>query len=161
MHAMSHRAYFFVDCSSIVNIDEPAIFSTIPYLSTSFQFQLPSHPIPTTMSDSQSLNTLLLEVMISSKHERVFIRDLNHLTLRIIFNAWWASMNVGPTHSIACKNSRHAPSWRIYLHCRIEETGSPGIICIICHQVLHHPSEVVTGSIGTHSLAKARIAKLN
>jgi len=161
MHAMSHRAYFFVAHSSRVNIAEPAIFSTIPYLLTSFQFQLPSHPIPTTMWDSQSLNTLLREVMISSKNERVFIRDLNDLMLQIIFNAWWATMNVGSKRSIAWKNSSHAPSWRFYLYCRIEETGNPGIICIVCHQVLRHPSEHGTSSMSKHLLAKAHIAKLN
>jgi len=50
--------------------------------------------IPTAMSDSKSLNTALLEVMITSKHERVFMRDLSDLTLQIIFDAWWASMKV-------------------------------------------------------------------
>jgi len=39
------------------------------------------------MLDSQSLNTSVLEVMISSKNERVFIRDLSDLTLQIIFDA--------------------------------------------------------------------------
>jgi hypothetical protein len=70
-------------------------------------------------------------------------------------------MNVGHKRSIAWKNSRHAPSWRFYMHCGIEETGSPGIICIICHQVLRHPSEHGTSSIGKHLHAKAHIAKLN
>ena len=113
------------------------------------------------MSDTQSLNTSLLEVMISSKNERVFIRDLSDLTLQIIFDAWWASMNVGSKQPIAWKNSRHAPSWRFYLHCGIDETGSPGIICIVCHQVLRQPSEYGTSSMGKHLLAKAHIAKLN
>jgi hypothetical protein len=119
------------------------------------------HPTPTAMSDSQSLNTLLLEVTISSKNERVSIRDLNNLTLQILFDAWWASMNVGLKRSIAWKNSRHAPSRRLYLHCGIEETGSPGIICIVCHQVLRHQSEHGTSSMGKHLLAKAHITKLN
>jgi hypothetical protein len=44
--------------------------------------------------------------MISSKNERVFIRDLSDLTLQIIFDAWWASMNVGSRWPIAWKNSR-------------------------------------------------------
>jgi len=70
-------------------------------------------------------------------------------------------MNVGSKPSIAWKNSRHAPSWRFYLHCGIEETGSPGIICIVCHQVLRHPSEHGTSSMGKHLLAKAHFAKLN
>jgi len=113
------------------------------------------------MSDTQSLNTSLPEVMISSKNECVFIRDLSDLTLQIIFDTWWASMNVGSKRPVAWKNSRHAPSWRFYLHCGIEETGSPGIICIVCHQVLRHPSEHGTSSMGKHLLANAHIAKLN
>jgi len=113
------------------------------------------------MSDTQSLNTSLLEVMISSKNESVSIRDLSDLTLQIIFDAWRASMNVGSKRPIAWKNSRHAPLWRFYLHCGIEETGSPGIICIVCHQVPCHPSEHGTSSMGKHLLAKAHIAKLN
>jgi len=113
------------------------------------------------MSDTQSLNASLLEVMISSKNECVFIRDLSDLTLQIIFDAWWASMNVGSKRPIAWNNSRHAPSWRFYLHCGIEETGSPGIICILCHQVLRPPSEHRTSSMGKHLLAKAYIAKLS
>ena len=134
---------------------------TIPYLLTSFQLQLPSHLIPTVMSDSQSLNSSLLEVMISSTNECVFIRDLNNLTLQIILKVRWAYINVGSKLSIAWKNSRHAPSWQFYLHCGIEETGSHGIICIICHRGLRHPSEHGTSSMGEHLLAKAHIAKLN
>jgi hypothetical protein len=99
--------------------------------------------------------------MISSKNDCVFIHDLSDLTLQIIFNAWWASMNVGSKRPIAWNNSRHAPLWQFYLHCGIEETGSPGIICIVCHQVLRHPSEHGTSSMGKHLLAKAHIAKLN
>ena len=63
------------------------------------------------MSDTLSLNTSLLEVMISSKNERVFIRDLSDLTSQIIFDAWWASMDVGSKWPIAWKNYRHGPSW--------------------------------------------------
>ena len=70
-------------------------------------------------------------------------------------------MNVGSKRPIAWKNSRHAPLRRFYLHCRIEETGSHGIICILCHQVLRHPSEHGTSWMGKHSVAKAHIAKLN
>src|SRR5882757_4789689 len=113
------------------------------------------------MSDSKSLNTSLLEVMISFKNEHVFIHDLSDLTLQIIFDAWWASMNVGSKRPIAWNNSRHAPSWRFYLHCGMEENGSPGIICIVCHQVLRHPSEHGTSSMGKHLLANGHITKLN
>jgi len=99
--------------------------------------------------------------MICSKNERICIRDLSDLTLRIISDAWWASMNFGSKLPITWDNSRHAPSWRFYLHCGIDETGSPGIICIVCHHVLRHPSEHGTSSMGRHLLAKAHIAKLN
>ena len=113
------------------------------------------------MSDSKFLNTSLLEVMICSKKERVFIRDLRNLTLQIIFDALWMSINVGSKCHIAWNNSRHGSSWRFYLHCRFEETGSPGIIFIVCHDDLSHPSEHGTSSIGKHLLAKVHIAKFH
>jgi hypothetical protein len=59
------------------------------------------------MSDSKSFTTSLHEVMISSKNEFVFIRDLSDLTLQMIFNAWWGSMNDGSEWPIARNNSRH------------------------------------------------------
>jgi hypothetical protein len=46
------------------------------------------------MTDEKSWKTSSLEVMSSSKNERVFIRDLSDLTLQIIFDAGWASMDV-------------------------------------------------------------------
>jgi len=52
----------------------------------------------------------------------------------------------------------HGP---FYLHCGIEESCSPGIMTIVCHRVVHHPSEHGTSSMGKHVLAKAHIAKLN
>jgi len=113
------------------------------------------------MSDSQSSNTLLPEVMISSKNELVFIRDLSDLCFQIIFNTLWASVNVSTKHPIPCYHSCHAPSWQFYLHCGIVETCCPGMVCIICHQVLCHPSEHGTSSMQRHLLAKAHIAKLN
>jgi hypothetical protein len=70
-------------------------------------------------------------------------------------------MNIAAKWHIAWNYCRHASSWRFYLHCGIEATGSPGIICILCHQVLRHPSEHGTGLMGKHLLAKAHIAKLN
>jgi len=70
-------------------------------------------------------------------------------------------MDVGSKPPIPWNNSRLAPLWGCYLHCRIEETGSPGIIYINCHQVPHHPSEHGTSSMWKHLLAKAHIAKLN
>jgi len=49
---------------------------------------LPNLLIPTTMLDSKSLNTSLLEVIISSNTERVFICDLSDNTLQIISDVW-------------------------------------------------------------------------
>jgi len=70
-------------------------------------------------------------------------------------------MNEGSKRPIAWNNSRHAPSWRFNSHCGIEAAGSPGIICIICQQVLRHPSEHGTSSMGKHLIAKVHIVKLN
>jgi hypothetical protein len=160
MHAMSDRSDYF-PCSSTVNISEPAICFTVSLFSAVSRVVLPSFWISTAMSDTQYLDISLLEVIISSKNERVFIRDLSDLTVQITFDAWSASMNVGSKRHVAWKNSRHAPSWQFYLNCGIEETSSPGIISIVCQQVLRHPSEHGTSSIGKHLLAKAHIAKLN
>jgi len=113
------------------------------------------------MSDSQSINTSLSEGIIASKSEQVVIRDLSDLTLRIILDAWWASMNVSSKCLIGWSCSRHAPLWQFYFHCGIEETGNPGVICIVCHQVLRHPSEHGTSPIEKHLLAKVHIAKWN
>jgi len=113
------------------------------------------------MTDSKSIYTSLLQVMIPSKYALVFIRDLSDLTLQIIFEAWWASMNVGSKHPIAWNNSRYAPLWLFYLPCGVAETGCPGIICIICRQVLHCPSTHGTSSVGNHIFPKAHSAKLD
>jgi len=95
MHAMSHRSDFYLACSSKVNIEEPAFYVTITYVLTVTQIELPRVQFPTAMSDTKSLNTSLLEVVIYSKNERVFSRDLSDLTLHMIFHAWWAPMNEG------------------------------------------------------------------
>jgi len=160
MHAMSYRSDFFT-WSYRVNISEVAICFTVWSVMPVFCIGSTSVLIRSAMSDSKSLNTSSLEVMICSKNVRVIIRDLSDLTLQIIFDAWWDWMNEGSKWPIAWNNSRHAPSWWIYLHCGIEVTGSPGIICIICHPVLRHPSEHATRPMGKLLLAKALIAKLN
>jgi len=113
------------------------------------------------MSDSKSLNTSLQKVLISSKNECVFIRNLSDLTLQIMFDALCASMNVGSTQPVGWNDSQHASWWQFYSHCGITEIGSPVIIWIVCHQVLRHLSEHGTSSMGKHVLAKAHIAKLN
>jgi len=160
MHAMSHRSDCFA-CSCRVNSEELAVCFGVSLLSAVVRVGLPSIQIPTAMSRSISLNISLPEVMICSRNESLFIRDLSNLTKQIIFNSWWASMNVGSTQPIAWDNSRHESSWRFYLHCGNEETGNPGFICIICHELLRHQSEHGTSSMGKHLLAKAHITKLN
>jgi hypothetical protein len=50
------------------------------------QIELPRVQYPTVMSHTKSLNTLLLEVMISSKNVHVFMRDLSVPTLQIIID---------------------------------------------------------------------------
>jgi len=160
MHAMSYWSDYF-PCSCRVNIEEPAAGFTVSLFSAVSPVGIPSILISTALSDTKSLNTSLLKVMISSKNERVFIRDLSDLTLQIIFDAWRASMNEVSKWPIAWNDSRHVPLWRFNVHCRIAETSSPGIIRIVCHQVLRHPSEHGTSSMGNHLRAKAHIAKLN
>jgi len=112
------------------------------------------------VSDSKSLDTSSIDVEISFKNELVFVRDFSRRTLQIVVNAWLDPMNVCSKCPIAGYKSRLASSWRFYLHHGIEETGSPGMIYVICHHVRHHPSEHGTSSMGKHLLAKAHIAKL-
>jgi len=157
MHAMSHRSDFSAS-SSRVNIEESTVCITIMLLLAVSQVILPSVLFPTTMSDSKSSNTSLLEVIISSKNECVIIHDLSERIYRIMFDACWASMNADSQRPITWNDSRHVSSCRFHLHCGIVETGSAGIICIVCHQVLHHPSEHGTSSMGKHLLARATFA---
>jgi hypothetical protein len=107
------------------------------------------------------LNNSLLQVIISSKNDLVFIHELSDLKLQIVSETYLASINEGSKLCIAKSNSSHALLWRFCLHCRIDVTGSPGMICIVCHQDRRHPLEYGTSSMGNHLLAKANIAKLN
>jgi len=147
MHAMSYRSDFFT-CSSRVNNQAPAVCFAVLLLSAVFQVGLPSCLFPNMMLDSPCLNTSLLDVVMCSKDERVLIRDLGDLIIQILLDAWWASMNVDSNRPIAWNKSRHTSSWQFYLHCRVEDTRSPGIVCSVCHQVLRHPSEHETSSMG-------------
>jgi len=104
---------------------------------------------------------MLLDVMISSNNESVFICYLSDLAVQIRFDAWSAAMNVSSNRPIAWNDSRYVPSWRFNLHCSIEHTTSAGIVCNVCHQFLRHRSHHGTWWIGKHLLAKAHIAKLN
>jgi hypothetical protein len=160
MHTMSFRSDFLA-FSCGVQFSETAVWYTVMLLWAVFRGGLPSFLILTAMLDSQSLNTPLLKVMISSKNEDVFICNLSDSTLQSIFNAWWASMNGRLKRSIVWNNSSHAPFWRFFLYCGTDETGSSGIKCVICHQVLRHPLEFGTSSLWKHCLAETNIAKLN
>ena len=113
------------------------------------------------MSKLKYLNTLLLEVTVSFRHEHLFIGDLGDHTVQIIIETCWASMNVDSKRSITSKHSSNAAWLLVYLPCRLEETGMPRITCSICHQVLHHPSEHETSSMVQYLLEKAHIMKLN
>jgi len=158
---MSHRSSFCLACSSRVNIYVPAFYSTIIWHLTVSQLELHSVKIPTTILDSESINILLVEDMIYSQDEWVFIRDLSDLNVLTISDAWWALMNGRSKCPIVSSNSGHTPLWRFYLYCGAEESGCPGIIYIICHRVLRHPSQLGTSSMGIFLLAKVHIAKLN
>lgn len=113
------------------------------------------------MSVSVSLNNLLLEIIISFKNEGLIIGDLKNRTLQVIFDGWGAFINMCSMHSIAWKYSRNVLFPHFNLDCGIEDNSSPGIICIVCDQVLCHPSEHGSSSIGKHLLAKEHIAKFN
>jgi hypothetical protein len=109
----------------------------------------------------KSVNTSLLDLMTASKHQHGFIHNISDLTLHIMFDGWWASLHVSRKQPSAWNTSRHAASWQFYLHCRIEATGTPGIICIMCYHVLLHPPDHGTSSMGKPLLAKAHITKKN
>ena len=103
-HAMSYRSDFF-NCSSGVNIEEPAVSFAVSLLWVVVRVGLPRFLIPTAMTDSKSLNTSLLEVMISSKNDRLKIRDMSNHTVQIIFDAWWASVTDDSKQLIGWNNS--------------------------------------------------------
>jgi len=91
----------------------------LPILAVSWIGE-PRCQIPTAMPDWKSLNTTLVGAMISSKNQHVFICDLSDLTLQIIFDASWASINACSKRGVPWNHSRHTPLWRFYLHCWIE-----------------------------------------
>jgi len=113
------------------------------------------------MSHSTSLNTALFEVIISSRHDFVIMCGLCDLKLQIIVEAVWDVTNVGSKWRIYSANFAHTPSCRLYLHCGIDDTGSPGIICIVWDQVPRHPWEHATSSLGKLLVAQAHIANIN
>jgi len=151
IHGMSSRFDCFA-CSGRVNILEPAVSYTLTLLLAVFLLRLPSCQILTSMSDWKSWNTDLFKVEISFITELDLIHHLSDLTLQIIFDAWWASMIDGSKHTIAWNTSWQERLWRFYWHPGIKETGSPGIMDIIRHQVLRNPSVQGTSFSRKHSL---------
>jgi hypothetical protein len=89
-------------------------YLTMTYSLTVTQIESHRVQFPTMMSDTTSLNTSLLEVMITSKNERIFIPHVSDLNVQIIFDAWQVSIYVGSKQPIAWNNSIHAPSWRFH-----------------------------------------------
>jgi len=79
---------FFHGYSSRVNNEETALYITITYLSIVSQVKFHRYQIPIAMLHEQSLNTLLIQVIIAFNNERVFVWDLSDHTLQIPFNAW-------------------------------------------------------------------------
>ena len=94
-----------------MNIYETAVGCTVSLFSAVCRVGIPSNLLSTAMPDTRSLNTSLLEVMISSNNAPVVVHHLSDLTLQIIFDACWALMNEGSKWPIGWNNSRHAQSW--------------------------------------------------
>jgi len=114
MQVMSYRSNIFLASDSKVNIVKPAVWLTITYRLTVTQVGLPRAQYPTRMSHTESFNTSVQEVMLWSINEPVFIGDLSDIALQIIFNAWWALLNVGSKWPFSLNNSRYVPSRRLY-----------------------------------------------
>lgn len=123
------------------------------------QVKLCSFQIPTTMLHSKSANTSLPQVMMTSRNQGIFVRDLSDVTFQIISYDWLAFMNVSLKRSRTWDSPGHEPDWRFNLHCQIRETRNTSYICTVWHELLRPPSAHQTGSMGQHSPAKALIAK--
>lgn len=85
---------WFFACRCRVNIYEPRVSFTISLLSAVSQIGLPSCIISTAMLESESWNTSLLQVMVSSKNNQVLFHDVCDHSVPTIVNAWWAFINV-------------------------------------------------------------------
>lgn len=125
------------------------------------QYELHHFNISTTVADSQSLNKSFLEILIPSTKELVIIRDLSDIDFQLTCGTLWASIYVGSKCLTDSDNFRFVPLRGFYVHIRLQETASPGIICIGCDQCLRYWSEHGTSPIGIHSLTKVQIEMLN
>ena len=70
-------------------------------------------------------------------------------------------MNVETKTTILWSGSRHTAARQFYKHCTKTENGCPGVICIICHTVLVHPSENRTSTMAKHLQSKTPKVELN
>jgi hypothetical protein len=70
-------------------------------------------------------------------------------------------MNVDSKLSIASNNYPYGSWWRSYMHSSVQKPGNPGIICIVCLQVISHPSEDDPSFMVNQLLANSHIGKSN
>jgi len=63
------------------------------YLLNIPHVKMDSFQIGSTLSDSHSLKSLLLQAMTTSKYKGVYIHNLGYITLQISFDAGLASMH--------------------------------------------------------------------
>lgn len=111
MDAISDRYDFVHARSSMVSSQEAALYLPITCVLIVPQIEMDSFKLCSALSDSHSLNALLLEVMTLPKYKHHYVHNFSDITLQILFDAWRASMNVVLKHPLGCNNCRHTPSW--------------------------------------------------
>ena len=107
------------------------------------------------------IDTTPLEVIHLADGRKVYVRDAADSKLQTIFDTWWKGMNVESKKLISWDGRKCSTAWRFYKQCGIVQDGSPSIICIVCSQVLKHPSRVGTSGMSKHLLSKEHMAKKN
>jgi hypothetical protein len=80
MQCLTDMSIFLVAVDSTFKNPQPVLLYR--YFRLSLESEYHDFPISTAMSDIQSLNTSLLQAMISSKNERVFIHNLSGLAVQ-------------------------------------------------------------------------------
>lgn len=111
IHGMSHRLYYSLACSSRAIIEEPASYYMVAKLVTITQLKLCSIQFPTAMSDSNSVNSFLLEVIMSSQNKSIFSHDSFNHTWQMILIASRTTLNAASKRHILWNDSSQAPSW--------------------------------------------------
>lgn len=110
---------------------------------------------------SSSIDISVLEVLSASDDRTVYIRDSDNTTLQSTFDSWWVSMNTTTKKPVNWNGRKSSPAWRFYKQCGIISDGTPAIICIVCHQILAHPSQVGASGMSKHLTSRVHIAKKN